>query len=253
VQSLGVQDVIVGDLLVREIVDQATQGVRAVYHIPPNVSPDEERFGQNLIASAGHTEVEHFVYHSVLHPQTEAMPHHWKKLRVEEMLLESGLPFTIMQPAAYMQNILAHWQKIEEEGIYPVPYPRETRLSMVDLHDVADVAALLLTESGHEGATYELVGTEPLSQKEVADMLTQGLGRPVRAERIPLNVWERGARASGLGDYQVEALVKMFGYYERFGFWGNSRVLSYLLGRPATSFSTFVEQIVRERKHKAKA
>jgi nucleoside-diphosphate-sugar epimerase len=124
---------------------------------------------------------------------------------------------------------------------------------MVDLHDVADVAALLLTESGHEGATYELVGTEPLSQKEVADMLTQGLGRPVRAERIPLNVWERGARASGLGDYQVEALVKMFGYYERFGFWGNSRVLSYLLGRPATSFSTFVEQIVRERKHKAKA
>jgi hypothetical protein len=33
------------------------------------------------------------VYHSVLHPQTEQMPHHWHKLRVEEMLLESRLPW----------------------------------------------------------------------------------------------------------------------------------------------------------------
>jgi len=251
VEATGAQEVFVGDMRTREDIDQAIQGVRAVYHIPPNVSPDEELFGQNLIASARSAGIEHFVFHSVLHPQTEAMPHHWKKLQVEEKLLESGLPFTIIQPAAYMQNILTHWQKIIEDGIYPVPYPTETRLSMVDLHDVAQAATLVLTESGHEDATYELVGTEAMSQNEVAVILSQGLDRPVRAESVPIDVWERGARASGLGDYQVEALLKMFGYYELYGFSGNSFVLSCLLKRQATSFPAFVERTVRERKNEA--
>ncbi len=251
VEATGALEVFVGDMRTREDIDQATQSVRAVYHIPPNISPDEELIGQSLIASARSAGIEHFVFHSVLHPQTEAMPHHWKKLQVEEKLLESGLPFTIIQPAAYMQNILPHWQKIVDDGIFPVPYPTETRLSLVDLHDVAKVAAKVLTEPGHENATYELVGTEAMSQNEVAIILSQGLDRPIRAEKVTIDVWERGARASGLGDYQVEALLKMFGYYERFGFSGNSFVLNCLLKRPATSLPAFVERTVRERKNEA--
>ena len=82
------------------------------------------------------------------------MPHHWKKLRVEEMLFESRLPYTILQPATYMQNLLAYWCKIHEEGIFQLPYSVETRLSMVDLNDVAQAAAIVLTEPGHVGATY---------------------------------------------------------------------------------------------------
>jgi NAD(P)H dehydrogenase (quinone) len=252
VQEMGAQEAVVGDMRDREEIDQAIYGVKSVYHIPPNVNPDEELIGRNVIASARSAGVDHFILHSVLHPQTEAMPHHWKKLRVEEMLLESGLPFTILQPAAYMQNILTHWQKINETGIYPVPYSPETRLSMVDLDDVAQAAAIMLTENGHKGAIYELVGTEAISQNEVATLLSQGLGRIVRAENVPLNVWEREARASGLGDYQVETLLKMFHYYESYGFWGNSRVLSHLLGRQATSFRLFIERTAGERKLRLK-
>jgi hypothetical protein len=122
---------------------------------------------------------------------------------------------------------------------------------MVDLHDVAQAAALVLTESGHEDATYELVGTEAMSQNEVAVILSQGLGRPVRAESVTIDLWERGARASGLGDYQVEALLKMFSYYEHYGFSGNSLLLNCLLKRQATSYPAFVERTVRERKNEA--
>ena len=57
------------------------------------------------------------------------------------------------------------------------PYPVETRLSLVDLDDVAEAAALVLTQDGHSGATYELVGTEPLSQTEVAAAIGAVLGR----------------------------------------------------------------------------
>jgi len=232
---------------VQATMDQAARGVQAVYHICPNVSPGEVAIGQAAITAACSAGAEHFVYHSVLHPQTEAMPHHWQKLRVEEQLFESGLFYTILQPSAYMQNVLVHWDQILEQGVYPVPYAVETRLSMVDLEDVAAAAAVVLTERGHAGATYELVGTEALSQTEVATVLGQQLGRPVRAEVVPLEAWERRARVSGLGDYQVETLVKMFRYYECYGFWGNPRVLGWLLRRPPTTFAAFVERTARER------
>jgi uncharacterized protein YbjT (DUF2867 family) len=242
VEALGAQQVVVGDMRVQAIMDQAAQGVRAVYHICPNVSPDEVTISQVAIMAARSAGVKHFVYHSVLHPQVEAMPHHWQKLRVEEQLFESGLCYTILQPTAYMQNVLAHWDQIMEQGVYPVPYAVETRLGMVDLEDVAEVVAVVLTEPGHTGAVYELAGAEVLSQVEVATILGQQLGRSVRAEVVPLEIWKRRARESGLGDYQVETLVKMFRYYERYGFWGNPRVLSWLLGRSPTTFTAFVER-----------
>ena len=91
---------------------RAMQGADAIYHICPNVSPHEIAFARPLIAAATDAEVARLVYHSVLHPQIEAMPHHWNKLRVEEMLFGSKLDVTILQPTAYMQNSLAEWDRM---------------------------------------------------------------------------------------------------------------------------------------------
>ena len=246
-KRLGVQEVVVGDMRDQAAVDEAARGVRAVYHLAPNLHPEEVVLGQVALAAARAGGVAHFVYHSVLHPQTEAMPHHWQKLRVEEALLASGLSYTIVQPAAYMQNVSAYWDAICERGVYPVPYAAQTRLGMVDLKDVAEAAALVLTEPGHEGATYELSGPEILSQTETAAILAQQLGRPVRVECVPIEAWQAQARDAGMGDYQVETLVKMFQYYEQHGFWGNPRVLGWLLGRAPTSFAAFVERYIRSQ------
>ena len=242
VTEAGAREVVTGDMRVASDLLPALKGVRAVYHIPPNVSPDEVTLGEAMIGAALAAGVEHFVYHSVLHPQVEAMPHHWLKLRVEEALFASGLPYTILQPTAYMQNVLGQRQSIVDEGRYVVPYAVETRLSLVDLRDVAEVVALVLTAPGHLWATYELVGTEPLSQTEVAAQLSRALDRPVRAEALSREVWAEQARAAGLGEYQVETLLKMFRYYERFGFSGNSRVMEQLLGRSARSFGAFAAE-----------
>ncbi len=205
--------------------------------------------GKTVISAAQSADVEHFVFHSVLHPQIEAMPHHWQKLRVEELLLISDLSFTILQPTAYMQNVLAHWDQILEYGIYPMPYSPETRLSLIDLEDVAQAAAIVLTEPGHSGAILELVGTPAMSQIDIAEALSEHLGRPVAAEVVPLAAWEQRARASGLGDYQVLTLIKKFCYYERYGLIGNSNTLSYLLRRKPTSFADFVRRIASEREN----
>jgi NAD(P)H dehydrogenase (quinone) len=212
VAALGAQEVVVGDMRLRMTMNEAARAARAVYHICPNMSPNEIEIGQLALDAARAAGVEHFVYHSVLHPQTEAMPHHWQKLRVEESILESGLPFTILQPAAYMQNVLAYRDRIVKEGVYAVPYAVETRLSMVDL----------------------------VSQVQVADVLERHLGRPVRAQAVPLVRWEGQARASGLGGTQIQSLLQMFRYYERYGFRGNANVLKWLLDRPPTTFAAFV-------------
>lgn len=250
VEVLGAHQVVVGDMRVQAAMDRAARDVRAVYHVCPNVHPDEVSIGQTVMAAACSAGVAHFVYHSVLHPQVEAMPHHWLKMRVEERLFESGLDYTILQPAAYMQNVLAQWDRVVDQGVYAVPYAIETRLGMVDLEDVAQAAAAVLTEAGHTGATYELAGPEALTQIEIANTMGQQLGRAVHVQAVPPEIWAQQARAAGLGDYQVETLLKMFHYYERHGFWGNPRVLGGLLGRPPVTFAAFVERVARQKKER---
>ena len=244
VRALGAQDFALGDLRDRVAVGQAMAGAQAVYHICPNVHPEEVAMGQLAIDAAREEGVERLVYHSVLHPQVEAMPHHWQKMRVEEQLFASGLAYTILQPAAYMQNVLAQWDSVVRGGVYEVPYGVETRLGTVDLVDVAEVAAQVLTEPGHIGAIYELSGPEALTQRQVAAVLEQCLGRPVEARQVPLAAWEKQARAAGMGDYQLETLLQMFQYYDRHGFWGSPRVLGCLLGRAPGSFEAFVARAV---------
>jgi NAD(P)H dehydrogenase (quinone) len=167
-RTISVREIVAGAMDDTDALSRAVRGADAIYHICPNVSPHEIAFANALISAAKDSDVSRLVYHSVLHPQIEAMPHHWSKLRVEEMLFTSGLDITILQPTAYMQNSLAEWDRMLSDGIYRVPYPIGTRLSLVDLGDVAEAAARVLTDDGHSGATYELVGTFPLSQIEIA-------------------------------------------------------------------------------------
>jgi NAD(P)H dehydrogenase (quinone) len=245
--ALGASDVFVGDLSHPASLRAAMSGARLVYHICPNVHPDEHAIGASVIAAARTAGVERIVYHSVLHPQTEAMPHHWRKMRVEAALFESRLDFTILQPAPYMQNTLAAWQAIVEQGVYTVPYAVKTRLSLVDLDDVAQAAAQVLTQPGHAGATYELVGTPPLSQVQMADVFAAALGRPVQARSETREAWTERARAAGLGDYARSALLAMFLYYENYGLWSTPNVLAWLLGRPPTSLADFAARTASAR------
>jgi uncharacterized protein YbjT (DUF2867 family) len=145
-----------------------------------------------------------------------------------------------------MQNVAAAWEQILTQGRYPVPYSPETRLSLVDLEDVAQAAALVLTEPGYVGATIEVVGTPGISPREMAELLSVELDRRVTVEVVPLEAWERRARASGLGEYQLSALTRMFAYYEEHGLTGNPQALMRVLGMQPTSFPAFVRRVIQE-------
>ena len=244
VKNSGAEKVIVGDMHDQAAIRSAMQGVRSVYHICPNMNPDEAGIGKLVIDEARQIGIEHFVYHSVLHPQAEKMNHHWQKLRVEEMIFESGLPFTILQPAPYMQNLLAGWKSIVEDGVLRVPYSVNSKFSFVDLEDVAEVAKIVLTEPNHTNATYELVGTPPLSHVEVAEIFSRVLNRDVRAEKEEIRDWR--LHAKGMSQYALENLVNMFKYYNQWGLMGNSNILEWILNREPTSLKSSIKRTMNE-------
>ena len=246
-KSLGAENVIVGDMRRETAIRLAMQGARGLYHICPNMSPDEAAIGKLIINEARKTGIEHFIFHSVLHSQTEKMKHHWQKMRVEEMLFESGLPFTILQPAPYMQNLLASWRGIVEEGVLRLPYSVHSKFSFVDLEDIAATARVVLTDLRHINATYELTGTLPMSHVEVADRLSRVLKREVRAEREEMKDWRYRAESSGLSGYAVENLVRMFEYYDRWGLVGNPNILKWLLQREPITWEAFFERTIVQR------
>ena len=252
VQDLGAQNVIIGDMRDRSVAHSAVRGARAIYHICPNMSSDELAIGRSVINEAQKAGAEHFVYHSVLHPQTEKMNHHWQKLRVEEIIFESGIPFTILQPAPYMQNLLAGWKSIVEDGVLRVPYSINSKFSFVDLEDVAEAAKIVLTEPNYKNAIYELAGTGPTSHAEVAEITSRLLNRDVRAEKEEIGDWRLRAERSSEGTqskrdrYAIENLVKMFEYYDQWGLVGNPNVLRWLLRRKPTSVEAFIERTLKE-------
>ena len=77
--ALGAAEVSVGSFEDPRALARAAAGARAIYHICPNVSRDEVAYAQATSPPRRDHGVRRFVYHSVLHPQIEAMPHHWRR------------------------------------------------------------------------------------------------------------------------------------------------------------------------------
>jgi len=232
----------VGDLYSTHDLTHAMEGATAVYHICPNMHPGEVNIGRQVIKVAKNSAVQHFVFHSVLHPQIKEMPHHWNKMLVEGILFKSGLTYTILQPSAYMQNILQYKKAILEQNVYAVPYNGETRIGMVDLEDVAEAAATIICQPRHFGAIYELSSDETLSQNELVQLISRIRQKEVRFEEISRERWVKDMHQIGMDDYAITTLVRMFEYYETYGFRGNGTVLRAILDRAPISMTHFIEK-----------
>src|SRR4051794_7666516 len=152
VVAAGATEVVVGDVGDRAALDEALRDCAAVYHIAPNVHPDEPAIGRTVIEAARRAKGRRFVFHSVLRPQLRAMPHHEAKRGGEAALFQSGLAVTVLQPAPYHQNTRDAWDTIVRTGDFTVPYRVDAPFAAVDLNDVAEAAAVVLGEEGHEHA-----------------------------------------------------------------------------------------------------
>jgi uncharacterized protein YbjT (DUF2867 family) len=226
-------DVVGTDLTDAASVEPLLAGADALYLIWPNFDPAETAGAVALLGAARRAGVERVVYHSVLRPQARSMPHHAAKDRVEEALDVSGLTWRVLQPCAYADNLHGQFAEVAATGTFRSPWGLARAQSLVDLRDVAEAAAVLLTDDGLDGGTFEAVGPEPLTAPRIAELLGEWLGREVRAVDAvpdgPVPV-EYAARCSRL----------MFDHYRAHGFTGSPRVLEGLLGRPPRIFAEYL-------------
>jgi uncharacterized protein YbjT (DUF2867 family) len=101
---------------------------------------------------------------------------------VEAALQASGLAYTILRPNLYMQGLLNFRSTIATQNAFYVA-AGDAKVSMVDVRDNADVAVAALTEPGHEGKIYDLTGPRALTHAEMAEGLSEALGRRIRRLR----------------------------------------------------------------------
>ncbi|AZN41657.1 SDR family oxidoreductase [Paenibacillus albus] len=249
IKLLGEMEVVAGDMMDQKAVNEAFVGVRAVYHICSAMNPDEVQIGQVILKAARLAEVEHFVFHSVIHPAIQEMPHHHNKLMVEELLVNSGIPYTIIQPGVLMQNIHESWKLLSEQGIFRQKYftTPETRIGMVDLEDLAEAAAIILTSPGHKWATYEICGPENLSLSDMLAAMEQHFGHEIKVETPQDEMLAAELKKRGTGDYQAATILKMFQHYNEHGSVGNSNVLTWILGRKPNDFSSFILRTIKSK------
>ena len=241
-RALGAGEIVVGDLFDRDALATAVRGAAQVLHICPPMHPQEDALARTLIDLCAREGTGRVVLYSVLHPLLAEVPHHNRKLMAERHLVDSGLPSTVLQPSRYMQHLVPMWTSVLATGTHNMPFSTTSRLSVVDLHDLAEATAKIMTEPGHAGATYQLAGPDALSQDDIAAILTELLGRPIRAVAKPLDEALRDAAAAGMPPERIETIRLMNMHYDAHGLVGNPNVLQWLLGRPPTRFRDFVRR-----------
>ena len=233
---------VTADLGERDRLAAVLDGADRLFLLTGNAA-DMVRLQKNAIAAAKRAGIGRVVKLSALgaSEHSKSVIGLWHR-NVERALEESGLAWTVLRPHVFMQNLLDQREAIRAEGrIYSAA--ADGRVPFVDTRDVAAAAAATLTEPGHEGQRHVLTGPEALSYDEVAEILSEVLGRPVEhARETDDEAWAR-LRRGGLPPWLAAGQIALYGYQRAGGPTAEvSDAVERLTGRPARG----VEEFARE-------
>jgi uncharacterized protein YbjT (DUF2867 family) len=186
--DLGV-DVVAGSLDDRAALRAAMRGVGAAFALttPFEAGVDAEvRQGRTILAAAVDSHIPHFVFSSVASAdQHSGVPHFDSKAIIENELISTGLAYTITAPTYFFDNALGGVDQIQA-GILELPLPPDRPLQQLARADLGlFVAKVLLDPEPYVGQRIELAG-DAVTPREMADVFSEVLGRPVRHEQTPL-------------------------------------------------------------------
>ncbi|ALN15596.1 NmrA family NAD(P)-binding protein [Acidipropionibacterium acidipropionici] len=186
-----------------------------------------------VIGAAVEAGIRRVVFSSVIHPGLSLINHRAKG-PVEEAIYDSGMEYAVLQPALFFQNFAGAWGPTVASGVLAEPWSAETRFSRVDYRDVAEAAAIALTEDRLLGGTYELAAPGLHNRHDVAAMIGRITGRDIRAVRSDparMNV--------------PEGLRAMFAHYDHAGLVSNPLTLTAVLGREPRMLEEYLNELNR--------
>ncbi|KAF9876630.1 NmrA-like family protein [Colletotrichum karsti] len=261
-------EVVVVDLTSLDACRDLVRGATTVYHVGPSIHSREREMGFNMIDAATAefqgegSQFKHFVFSSVLGTQHRKLMQHDLKSFVEERLMLSPIPWTILQPTNFMDAYpvarLASMETPVMERLWKPDMPN----SMIALKDLAEAAAKVLTErEKHFYAQYPLSSTLPTTDAEVFEAISKKIGKDVQFKTPTFEVgvdnllsllFGTSSTLSAEGDLRPDVTrdeaERLILFYNRYSLAGNPNVLRWLLGREPTTVEQWVKLQLDEAK-----
>lgn len=216
----------------------AFDGVQKVFLMRPPAVTDTKRLMNPAIDVARAAGVEHIVFLSLQGIQYNPFAPHY---HVEKHLEAVGLPYTFLRPSFFMQNLTMPFvvKDVKERGELFLP-AGNGKTSFIDVRDIAAVAALTLTEDGHQHKAYTLTGSEALSYGQVAAIMSNVLDRQVKYARPSARQFKARMLSHGLTRDFVDVMSAIY-FVARVGLAKSvTPELERLLGRPPITMEQFV-------------
>lgn len=216
-------EVVPADLDDPESFSPVLAGVEAVYYCSPLPVGHDEPFaverlrGRNLVDAAKSAGVAHFVLLSAMGPETApGVALIETKRAIEQELAASGLPYTILRPSMFMDNVaLAGPDALTGLGL-TWPYSEDALIQPIAAADIARIAFQAMT-SGPRNRSFELVGPEALTFPQMAGALGKALGSEVRFIPISDEIFIEHVGAAIGSTNVAQAVAQAYRLWERDG------------------------------------
>ena len=232
-------ETVIGDLAQPRSLESALDGITAALLVSP-LDPHQVEIQGNFIDAAKRAGRVHVVKISGLGTalNSSVRSGRWHA-QTEKHLEDSGLPFTHLRPPFFMQNILRFAPTIRASGEFSGSM-NQGKVAMIDVEDIAAVAVTALTTAAHVGKAYTLTGPEALAYTDVAEKLSQLLGRTVTYKDTPLAAMRERLLASGMPEWHVDVQVDFSTALSA----GHASVVTdtveAVTGRPARTLEQFI-------------
>jgi len=217
--------------------DDVLEGADRLFLMRPPAIADVQRTLFRVIDAAHGRGIRQIAFLSLQGVQVNRKtPHH----AVEQYLRETRSPYTFLRPNFFMQNLATTYARpIRERDEIFVPAGR-SRTAFIDARDVGRVAASTLSQLGHVGKAYTLSGEQSLTYRNVATIMTEILGRPIRYARPSADLYLAQLAADNLPKDYI-AVQKMIHRVVRLNISAfPNHSIRKLTGRPATTLQQYV-------------
>jgi uncharacterized protein YbjT (DUF2867 family) len=214
----------------------ACKGADAIFLVAP-FTPSGAEQAKALIAASRAAGVKHIVKLGVSRSVGGTTTGRWHAA-IDAALKESGVPWTILLPGAFMQNFVEGSAPRPDGNLYlPVG---DAKASFIDVRDIAEVAVKALTEPGHEGREYTLTGPEEVSYAEAAAIMSEASGRQIRFVDVPEAAARQGMLSSGyMPEWLVDVILELNAWSKAGGGSEITSTVQESLGHPARTFREF--------------
>ncbi|WP_044181383.1 SDR family oxidoreductase [Phytobacter massiliensis] len=191
---------------------------------------------RNVINAAKAAGVKFIAYTSLLHADSSPLALRLEHVETENMLAESGIPFTLLRNGWYSENYLASAPAALQHGVF-IGAAGEGKIASATRADYAAAAARVVSEDGHAGNVYELAGDEAWTLSELAAELSKQSGKPVVYQNLSEADFAAALKSAGLPEAFSDLLADSDVGASKGGLFDDSRTLSKLIGRPTTSIA----------------